>query len=422
MRIGIFLYTFNNGSGGGVQQYIERVIEGLTLHSTDQIILFCSSNNSEYLKRFIKNKNGDIVVIKQTTKIIPLRYLNNAIKEFYILFKAVGLDDLYMSFIKKIYSFKFLKQFLFKQGDYKVWIEKYVDIIYFPYPYLNRYDLEVPSIITTHDIQHKIMPENFSKKSIKKRDKYYKSSAERSNGILVSYNHVKKDIIKYYKIQENKIYVCREGFEINNSYRNHIKSIAPKVVESFNLPEKYMIYPAAPSHHKNHTILIEAMNILKNKYDMPIHLVITGKKDVSIYLKKIEESIELYGMEDFVTFTGFIDSDQLYSLMIQSALVIVPTLYESGSLPVDEAICLEAPVLASNVTALPQQVGDNRFIFDPYNAKDIADKVYKIINDEFFRNENILNSSNQKKELSWAVTIKSFLNAFKSVYNNYHRQ
>ena len=58
-----------------------------------------------------------------------------------------------------------------------------------------------------------------------------------------------------------------------------------------------------------------------------------------------------------------------------SEFLVMPTLFESVSLPIYEAFSLQVPVCCSNVVALPEQVGDAALIFDPHDVNDIAEKM-----------------------------------------------
>ena len=67
----------------------------------------------------------------------------------------------------------------------------------------------------------------------------------------------------------------------------------------------------------------------------------------------------------------------------------MPTLYEAGSFPLMESILMGIPVVCSNVTSLPETIGDNQFVFDPNNINDIAEKIIKIWDDENYRADNL---------------------------------
>ncbi|MNL41399.1 D-inositol-3-phosphate glycosyltransferase [compost metagenome] len=63
-------------------------------------------------------------------------------------------------------------------------------------------------------------------------------------------------------------------------------------------------------------------------------------------------------------------------------MLVMPTLFESVSIPVYEAFALEVPVVASNVTALPEQIGDAGLLFDPLDPDALAAAIAQVLRDE----------------------------------------
>jgi glycosyltransferase involved in cell wall biosynthesis len=73
-----------------------------------------------------------------------------------------------------------------------------------------------------------------------------------------------------------------------------------------------------------------------------------------------------------VRLTGFVPVEHLPSLYHFAAAVICPSLYEGFGLPVLEAMCSSAVVLASRISSLPEVLGKDGIQFDPYHTEDIA--------------------------------------------------
>ena len=70
-----------------------------------------------------------------------------------------------------------------------------------------------------------------------------------------------------------------------------------------------------------------------------------------------------------------------------SQFLVMPTLFESVSIPIYEAFALEVAVCSSNVVALPEQVGDAGLIFDPNDIHDMASSMIKYLEDDNLRKE-----------------------------------
>ena len=139
-------------------------------------------------------------------------------------------------------------------------------------------------------------------------------------------------------------------------------------------------------------------------------MICTGAK--SDFYPTIKSEIEKLGLEEYIIFTDFLPEEEFLVLLKKARLVVVPTLYEAGSYPLMEAMVYNVPVICSNVTSLPEQIGDERFIFDPHNIAQMADKMYQMITGETLRAENIENSKQQIKKLEWRNRIIDFIGSY----------
>ena len=84
---------------------------------------------------------------------------------------------------------------------------------------------------------------------------------------------------------------------------------------------------------------------------------------------------------EYVIFLGFVTNIELANLYRSCHLFVFPSLHEGFGLPVLEAMNCGAPVIASNVTSMPEIIGDNKFLFDPINAKDMCAMIYRSLTD-----------------------------------------
>ncbi len=252
----------------------------------------------------------------------------------------------------------------------------------------------VKSITTLHDVQELHFPEFFTSTQRAHRAIHFKKAIDGAHAVIVSYNHVKKDIVKYFDKPTDQVHTVL----LDMQYLWFEKTIIrhSKVLDKFNLPSSFLLYPASSWEHKNHLRLIKAIKDLNNP---EIHLICTGHP-TEHYTLKIKPFIEEQGLLDKVKFIGIVSDDELFELYHTCRAVVVPTLYEAGSFPLMESILMGIPVICSNVTSLPETIGDGRFVFDPLNVEDIVDKIDKIWSDDIFRNENLALLKKQSQKIN----------------------
>ncbi|MSU54836.1 MAG: glycosyltransferase family 1 protein, partial [Candidatus Staskawiczbacteria bacterium] len=189
-------------------------------------------------------------------------------------------------------------------------------------------------------------------------------------------------------------------------------SSAAQIQQKYGIADRYIIYPSVTWKHKNHLNLMRALKWIIENWKLKITLVCTGSKND--FYPVIEAEIKKLGLEKNVIFTGFIPETDLKVLLKKSAAVVIPTLYEAESIPLIEAMALGAPVVCSNATVLPEQIGsDARFIFDPHNPEDMAQKIYNMISDENLRQENMQNSAKQMEKINWQNKITNFTDSYR---------
>ena len=144
------------------------------------------------------------------------------------------------------------------------------------------------------------------------------------------------------------------------------------IKKKYHLPEEYIFYPAQFWPHKNHIKLLEAFSIVQKEFEN-LKLVFTGSKQNNF--QSVDNKIKELQLQNNVIYLGYIDYSDLPFLYKMSKFLVMPTLFESISIPIYEAFSLKVAVCCSDVVALPEQVGEAGLLFDPNNEKDIAKKM-----------------------------------------------
>ncbi len=255
----------------------------------------------------------------------------------------------------------------------------------------------VPYVVTMHDVQELHFPENFAPVTRAIRAIHYWKALEGARGVIVSFDHVKRDLITYFGILPTKIHLCPIPF-------NFIRLTEASPSASQDYASKYaawrpfLLYPSYTWPHKNHLQLIRALARTKRAGIEHLQLICTGGTNHPHYARIVAE-IEAHSLSSSVFFAGIIPEDELRWLYQHAALVTIPTRYEAGSFPLYEAMILRAPVICSNVTSLPETMNDARFVFDPLDTEGLADLISRILVDENLCRANRENSSQQVQRL-----------------------
>ncbi len=255
------------------------------------------------------------------------------------------------------------------------------------------------------------------------RDQYLRSDPEFK---LFYFNKIKElsRLDGLLAISESSRREASENLEINPEYIFNISSACNQ--KKFSLSDKnsnlgrkdlgkFLLYCGATDPRKNLCRLIEAYSILPLDLIFKHKLVLTGPyTDEEICL--IKEWMISFGLPpEYVVFLGYVTDIQLANLYRNCYLFIFPSLHEGFGLPVLEAMSCGAPVIASNITSIPEIVGDEDFLFDPYNPNNISSLIYKSLTNKSFYNCISCNSLERVKHFSWRNTAKNAIESLSKV-------
>ncbi len=352
-----------------------------------------------------------------------------------------------------IYTYELVKQLLkFKDNIYLIHYFKYNDkiyhgsneiiiktyskihkIIYFFEPFIiKKYELslihfpthwynQIPhylfgkykKILTVHDLTPILFPFThtfYDSYLWKSSFKFIKNKADKI--IAVSYA-TKNDLIKYGKIKKEKIKVIYNGYD-NTVFKpmNFSLEEIKKFREKYHLPENFILYVGTLEKRKNIENLIRALNVLKKK-KKKYSLVILGKKGWKY--ENIFNLIKKYNLHEQIIFMGYVPQHDLPIFYNLAKVFVYPSLYEGFGLPPLEAMACGCPVITSNVSSIPEIVGDAGILIDPYNYIELAKRIEEVMENASLRKELIQKGLKRAKRFSWEKCAKETYEVYEEV-------
>jgi len=298
------------------------------------------------------------------------------------------------------YGFKEQFYLPFKIRKYKI------DLMHFPHFNVPVFYFK-PFVITIHDLILKKYPTR--RASTLTPLKYWLktlayhivifSAIKRSKKVIAVSNYTKNDILKYFKINANKIKVIYEG---SPSIKKEIKNFKKN-------NKSYLLYVGNAYPHKNLENLIIAFNkLIQERKDL--YLILVGEKDY--FYKKLQN--KFYNPQKII-FTDFVSDKDLISLYKKASLYVFPSLYEGFGLPPLEAMSYGIPVLSSQASCLPEILGDAALYFNPENIDDISEKIKYVLDNKNIQEKLISKGFEQIRKYKWNKMAQETLKIYKSV-------
>jgi glycosyltransferase involved in cell wall biosynthesis len=102
-----------------------------------------------------------------------------------------------------------------------------------------------------------------------------------------------------------------------------------------------------------------------------------------------------------IKLAGYLADSEVLSLYEEADVFVYPSLYEGFGLPVLEAMACGCPVIASNVSSLPEVVGEAGLLVDPYDVKALAQAMLTVLEDDELKREMSRKGIAQAQKFSW---------------------
>lgn len=174
-----------------------------------------------------------------------------------------------------------------------------------------------------------------------------------------------------------------------------------EVLNRYGIVRPFMLYSGGGDSRKNLHRLIRAYARLSPDLRSSHQLVLAGRipeTEVKA-LQRTATSAGLYGNE--LVLTSYIPDEELVVLYNSCRLFVFPSWYEGFGLPVLEAMSCGAPVIAGNVSSIPEVVGREDALIDPFSEDAIAFKIAEVLKNDEFRKELIRHGLQRARKFSW---------------------
>jgi glycosyltransferase involved in cell wall biosynthesis len=259
------------------------------------------------------------------------------------------------------------------------------------------------SVVTIHDCIHLMFPQYLPNRAAYVYAKASMwSAARRSSRILTVSEASKRDLIRFFDVPPDKIVVVYNAIDDQFSATPVEEDVA-RVRERYQLDHKFVLYVGNVKPHKNLVRLIEAFDRLRRRGFDDLKLLIIG--DEISKLPALRRAVHQYKLHKHVRFLGFLPADTLAVLYRLAAVFVFPSLYEGFGLPPLEAMASGTPVVTSNVSSLPEVVGDAAMLIDPYDVESIVDGIRRVLSEPALANELRARGIQRAREFSWERSV-----------------
>jgi glycosyltransferase involved in cell wall biosynthesis len=289
------------------------------------------------------------------------------------------------------------------------------DLVHIP---LNRVPLLLmrPYVVTVHDMSSLLFDQPSGLRMQLRRYRFHRGLARARRVIAVS-DATRRDVQNLMGIPPNRIRRVYNAPDAGFSdLSGHGAEEHQRILERYQIQYPYLLYVGNVRRHKNLPRLVEAFAVLRAQLaDDPkyrdLRLVIIGNT-ISQH-PGVRQTVIKSRIENLVRFLGYVPFDTLRCFYESAAAFVFPSRYEGFGLPPLEAMACGTPVVTSNVSSLPEVVGDAAILVNPENVFDIARGIKEALLDEALRAELIQRGRAQAARFSWEHTARAVLEIYR---------
>ena len=389
-KIAIFLDTRKNS--GGAYQELAYMLEKISSKFQDKL---------------------DISIISTSPNLkIDSDKLN--LKTYYL---SMNFFERHIAFLRNYDpTIRRLKKYFFFSNKFENLLKKFnIDLVYFTGP--SQYSLYLENtdfIITIPDLSHREdleFPEWTKSSEFQRRDEIISKSTVKAIAVITNANIIKDKISSIYSVEKNRIYVINHRPSLGVSkYRNYEPKLFEELKKKYDLPKKYIFYPAMYLPHKNHKYIIDVIRILNNEFNIEMSAVFCGSDKG--YLNKIKNYSKETGQQQNSFFLDFVEDKYLPYLYLNSVALTMPTFSGPTNIPPWEAFMLNVPVLYSDIHNVKEVYKEAVLYIDPFKPMTMVNGLKEILSNENTKKKLLLNG---KKILETVDENKEFNQFFEII-------
>jgi glycosyltransferase involved in cell wall biosynthesis len=267
------------------------------------------------------------------------------------------------------------------------------------------------SVITIHDLVFMLYPHFLTKDAAR----YYgqiDQAVRHSDAIIAVSQATKRDVVRLLGVPEGRITVI---YEAASPYFRPIDTaeVFPRLRGKFGLRGDYVLFVSTIEPRKNIPNLLRAFRLFLDAYGLDVQLALAGEK--GWLYEEVFQLVSDLGLTDNVRFLGRVSTEELMWLYNAAQALVAPSIYEGFGLTPLEAMACGTPVVVSNVSSLPEVVGDAGLLVDPNEPEDISVAIWRVLTDTELRESLVTKGLKRASLFSWDKAAEETLALYHSL-------
>ena len=298
-----------------------------------------------------------------------------------------------------------MQQFRFSAG-----IKQFKPDLYHEPNYL-AFHFDGPTVITVHDLSWIRYPEMHPAERVRAMGKYFEPALQRATRIITDSEFVKQELVDVFGVSPGLITPVHLGAEA--MFRPLAASEIQPALNNHGLAYGgYWLGVGTLEPRKNLQLALKAFMRLPKTVRQSCPLVLIGMKGWRT--EALEAQLVPLVQTGEVRVLGYLSRAELATVIAGAKALIYPSVYEGFGLPPLEAMCCGVPVITSNVSSLPEVVGDAGILIDPHDVDGLTDHMRNLIDDQGLCQRLAAAALVRSKQFSWAKCAEETMQVYRA--------
>ncbi|WP_234483511.1 glycosyltransferase family 4 protein [Noviherbaspirillum pedocola] len=266
-----------------------------------------------------------------------------------------------------------------------------------------------PNVVTVHDLSWIRFPEMHPMERVRAMNKYFEPGLHRATVVLTDSEFVKREVVETFGIDPERIQPIPLGVE--SLFRPRSAHEIRATLERNGLAYgKYLLAVGTLEPRKNLSLALRSYARLPERVRKHFPLVLVGMK--GWLTSSLETQLAPMLQSGEVKQLGYLTREELAYVIAGATSLVYPSVYEGFGLPPLEAMASAVPVIASNVSSIPEVVGDTGILIDPLDVGAATDAMRSLIDDDNLREKLALKALERSRDFTWEKCIDRTIQSY----------
>ncbi len=275
-----------------------------------------------------------------------------------------------------------------------------------------------PTVVTCHDLINYIQPENLNNQSklplvSKLIWNYCVKGICQADHIVTVSDHTAQDVTTIFGIESARLTTAHNGVDPLYQPLSSVQIAALRA--QYSLDSSTFCWLNVGSNHprKNVLTVLKALALLRQQ-NAPVHFIKAGAD----FTSEQKTFIDRQNLTDRVSYIQKPDKETLVGLYGVADALVAPSHYEGFGITPLEAMACGTPVITSNVTSLPEVIGDAGIMVSPEDADAIAQATQRLIDNPDEKHRLIQAGLQRVKAFTWSAAAETVAKVYEAIYKS----